>query len=425
MRLVDKVVVTGSGAVCAAGASPEEILDAVRAGRSAIAPIKQWDTTGWPCRLAAEIPDFNPRAMVDDRKLHKLIRRTDLVGLYAAGKAIERAGIVEHRATLDNAAAATYSDRTGVYVGSGGGNYENQYDYFPLLTAAKSELPAFGRELSDNVNPMWLLRTLPNNVLGHIGIKHRLKGANACITNHSVGGTLAVIEALEALRTGEADRAVAVGHETPIEPQMVLYYQRLGLIASESLYPFDVRHDGSVFGEGAAALVLETESSAKARNAKVIGEVLGGGYACEALGLAAIRDDGDGLVRAIRQALDDAGIAAADVGMIVAHANGTPQSDRSEAEALRTVFGASMPPVTGFKWAIGHTIAAAGIIESVIAFAALARNEVPGIANLIEIDPECAGVSASSAAQRPKSDLALVLCRGFAGTDAALVIRGR
>ena len=424
MRLVDRIVVTGSGAVCAAGMTPEAIHDAVRAGRSAIAPIKHWDTTGWPCRVAAEIPDFNPRAMVEDRKLHKLIRRTDLVGLYAAGKAIERAGIVEHRATLDDAAAATYSDRTGVYVGSGGGNYENQYDYFPLLSASKGELPAFGRELSDTVNPMWLLRTLPNNVLGHIGIRHGLKGANACITNHSVGGMLAVIEALEALRTGEADRAVAVGHETPIEPQMILYYQRLGLLASDTLYPFDVRHDGSLFGEGAGALVLETEASAKARNATVFGEVLGGGFACEALGLAAIRDDGDGLVRAIRQALDDAGIAAADVGMIVAHANGTPQSDRSEAEALRTVFGASMPPVTGFKWAIGHTIAAAGIVESVIAFAALARNEVPGIANLVEVDPACAGIAASSAAQRPTSDVALVLSRGFAGTDAALLIRG-
>ncbi len=338
MTRADKVVVTGSGAVCAAGMSPDAILDSVRAGRSAIAPIRQWDTTGWPCRIAAEIPDFNPRALVEDRKLHKLIRRTDLLGLYAAGRAIDRAGIVAHRDALDGEAAAIYSDRTGVYVGSGGGNYENQYEYFPLLTAAKDELPAFGRELSDNVNPMWLLRTLPNNVLGHIGIRHRLKGANACITNHSVGGTLAVIEALEALRTGEADRAVAVGHETPIEPQMVLYYQRMGLLASGTLYPFDERHDGSLFGEGAAALVLETEASAKARNASVQGEVLGGGYACEALGLAAIRDDGDGLARAIRQALDDAGIAAAGVGMIVAHANGTPQSDRSEAAAIRTRF---------------------------------------------------------------------------------------
>src|SRR4030095_8322224 len=145
------------------------------------------DTTQWPCRVAGEIANFNPRALVDDRKLHKLIRRTDLLGLYAAGKAIERSGVVTHRRTLDDAAAGVYSDRTGVYVGSGGGNYENQYDYFPLMTAAKDELQAFGRELSDNVNPMWLLRTLPNNVLGHIGIRHGLKGGQALTTHQRLG----------------------------------------------------------------------------------------------------------------------------------------------------------------------------------------------------------------------------------------------
>ena len=111
------VVVTGSGAVCAAGMTPDEMLDAILAGRSSIGPIARWDTTGWPCRIAAEIADFNPRALVDDRKLHKLIRRTDLVGLYAAGRAIERSGIVAHRDALAPGDAAVYSDRTGVYVG--------------------------------------------------------------------------------------------------------------------------------------------------------------------------------------------------------------------------------------------------------------------------------------------------------------------
>ncbi len=418
-----RVVVTGTGAVCGAGTSPEQILDAIVAGRSAIAPIAQWDTTGWPCRIAAEIADFNPRALVDDRKLHKLIRRTDLVGLYAAGRAIDGSGIVAHRGALEAGAAAAYSDRSGVYVGSGGGNYENQYDYFPLFAAAGGELPAFGRELASTVNPMWLLRTLPNNVLGHIGIKHGLKGPNACITNHSVGGTLAVIEAFEALRTGEADRAVAVGHETPIEPQMLLYYHRLGLLASEALRPFDARHDGSLFGEGAGALLLETEASAAQRNAPVLGEILGGGYACEAQGLITIRDDGDGLARAVGQALDGAQLAPADVGMVVAHGNGTPQSDTSEAAAIRRVFGATPPPVTAFKWAIGHTIAAAGILETALALAALARGTVPGVANLARLDPACAGVPVSAAAQKPRSKVALILCRGFAGTNAALVVR--
>ena len=417
------VVITGSGAVCAAGMTPDEMLDAILAGRSSIGPIARWDTTGWPCRVAAEIADFNPRALVADRKLHKLIRRTDLVGLYAAGRAIERSGIVGHRDALLPDDAAVYSDRTGVYVGSGGGNYENQYDYFPLFAAAGGELPAFGRELANTVNPMWLLRTLPNNVLGHIGIKHGLKGPNACITNHSCGGTLAIIEAFEALRHGEADRAVAVGHETPIEPQMVLYYQRLGLLAPEMLRPFDARHDGSLFGEGAGALVLETVGSARARNATVLGEVLGGGHACEAEGLAAIRDDGDGLARAIDEALRDAKLDRAAVGMIVAHGNGTPQSDVSEAAAIRRVFGAASPPVTAFKWAIGHTIAAAGILEATLALAALARNTVPGIASLATLDPACAGLSVSTGARAPRSRVALILCRGFAGTNAALVVR--
>ncbi len=274
------------------------------------------------------------------------------------------------------------------------------------MTVAEENLPAFGRELSSTVNPMWLLRTLPNNVLGHIGIRHGFKGANACITNHSIGGTLAVIEAMEALRTGEADRALAVGHDAPIEPQMVLYYHDVGLLAKDTIRPFDARRDGSLFGEGAAALVLETEASARQRNAAMLGEVLGGGSATEAQGLLAIRDDGDGLARAIETALDDAGLRAADVGMIVAHGNGTRQSDASEAAAIRRVFGAGAPPVTAFKWAFGHLIAAAGIIEAVL------RPGEPAAAHRTRhrdlravADPDCAGVprlapSRSFAAQR-------------------------
>jgi 3-oxoacyl-[acyl-carrier-protein] synthase-1 len=274
---------------------------------------------------------------------------------------------------------------------------------------------------------MWLLRTLPNNVLCHVGIKYNLKGSNACITNHSAGGTLAVIEAAEALRQGEADRAVAVGHDAPIEPQLVLYYHQCGLLASDTVRPFDVARSGSVFGEGSGAFALETERAAADRNATVLGEVLGGGYATEAIGLLAIRDDGDGLARAIAGALDDAGLAPGDVGMIVAHGNGTLQSDASEAAAIRTCFGTgeNAPPVTAFKWAIGHLIAAAGIVEAVIALAALRARIVPGVATLTSLDPNCAGLRVSKAAQVPRSNVALILCRGFAGTNAALLVGAR
>jgi 3-oxoacyl-[acyl-carrier-protein] synthase-1 len=418
-----RVLVTGSGAVCSGGKRPGDILAAICAGGVSIAPITQWDVSRWPTRLAGEVADFNPREMVDDRKLHKLIRRTDLFGLYAAGRAIDDSGLAAHRDALASADAAAFCDRTGVYVGSGSGNFQNQYDYFPLLTASHDDLPAFGRELANNVNPMWLLRSLPNNVLGHIGIKYGLKGSNACITNHSCSGSLAVIEGLEALRTGEADRVIAVGHDAPIEPQMVLYYHRLGLIATDTLRPFDAQRDGSIFGEGAGALVLELESSASARGAAVLGEVLGGGYVSEATGLLAIRDDGDGLARAIDAALADAGLRAADVGMIVAHGNGTRPSDASEAAAIRRMFGEAPPPVTAFKWSFGHLIAAAGILETTLALAALKDRVTPGVATLRVLDPECAGLPVMTAAQAPRSDVALILCRGFGATNAALLVR--
>jgi 3-oxoacyl-[acyl-carrier-protein] synthase I len=420
-----RVLITGTGAVCGSGMSPAAILDEVQAGRSAIAPIQQWDTTGWPVTVAAEMPDFNPRALVDDRKLHKLIRRTDMFGLYAASQAIDAAAFISARDALGPAAAGMFSDRSGLYVGSGGGAYNTQYEYFPLMSETGGDLVGFGRELASVVNPMWLLRTLPNNVLCHVGIKYNLKGTNACITNHSCGGTLAVIEGMEALRQGEADRVVAVGHDALIEPQMVLYYHQCGLLAKDTIRPFDVARSGSVFGEGAGALALETEAAASQRNAVVLGEVLGGGYAGEAQGLLAIRDDGDGLARAIEQALADAQLRPADIGMVVAHGNGTPQSDASEAAALRRIFGTGgdTPPVTAFKWAIGHLIAAAGIIETVLALTALRQGVVPAIATLAHADPQCAGIRISATAQKPRAGTALILCRGFAGTNAALIVR--
>ena len=206
---------------------------------------------------------------------------------------------------------------------------------------------------------------------------------------------------------------------------MVLYYHQCGLLAPETLRPFDAERRGSVFGEGAGALALETEDAATRRGATVLGEVLGGGYAAEGEGLLAIRDDGDGLGRAIAQVLDTAGLAPKDVGMIVAHGNGTPQSDASEAKALRAIFGHAdaAPPVTAFKWAIGHLIAAAGITETVLALTALRERVVPGIATLTSLDPDCTSLRVSSAPQTPRSDTALILCRGFAGTNAALIIR--
>jgi 3-oxoacyl-(acyl-carrier-protein) synthase len=418
-----RVVITGTGAICGSGRSAAEIIDSALEGRSAIAEIESFDTAAWPRRHAAEVKDYDASKLTGDRKLLKLIRRSDVFGLHSAAQAIEEAGFARYRETLDEDANVAFGEATGCYVGSGGGAFNVNYEYFPLMAQAGGDLQAFGRDLSSTVNPMWLLRALPNNVLCHAGIRHGLKGPNGCITNHTTSGLLAVIEGAQTIRDGEAERVVAAGHDAPIEPQQILYYHRCGLMAQRAIKPFDASRDGSLLGEGAGALVLETEGSARARDAKIIGDYLGGGDASEALGLLALGEGGEGPARAIRLALDDAGLAASDVGMIVAHANGTPLSDASEAAALRAVFGGTTPPVTGFKWATGHPLAASGILDLTLGLEVARRGVVPGIATLDTLDPACAGVSARKSPQDPKSDVVLVLCRGFGSTNAAVLVR--
>lgn len=418
-----RVAITGTGAVCGAGLGADTIWDAVRDGRSAIKEINSWDASRWPARWAAEVSGVDNRALVEDRKLHKLITRTDLFGLYAAGAAIQMSSIATHRETLAAEAVSQFNDRSGVFVGSGGGNYRSNYDFFPLLTAAGGDIHKFGRELGENVNPMWLLKILPNNVVCHVGIRHSFKGTNACITNQCVGGVSAVAEAAAALRAGEADRAVAVGHDTPCEPETVFYYDRLGLMSPDTLRPFDRERSGTVFGEGAAAVLLETIADAEARQATILGEFLGSGCTTEATGILDVRPDGDGLRRAIELGLADAGVAADAVGMIVAHGNGTRASDASEVQALRFVFGDNLPPVTGFKWAFGHLIAASGTLDLVLALNALKHGIVPGVPTLNSLEPEFGSFPVGRAPQRPRSDIALVLCRGFGGMNVALVVR--
>jgi 3-oxoacyl-[acyl-carrier-protein] synthase-1 len=270
---------------------------------------------------------------------------------------------------------------------------------------------------------MWLLRNLPNNVLCHIGIRHNLRGVNACITQQCVGGALAVAEAAAALRAGEADRAVAVGHDTPLEPETVLHYHRLGLMSELALRPFDAARSGTIFGEGAAAVVLETSTQARSRQAKILGEFLGSGCATEAAGVVEVRADGEGLARAIQLALDDASISADSVGFIVAHGNGTRASDASEAAAIHRVFGSNPPPVTAFKWAFGHLIAASGTLDLVMALSALKSGIVPEVATFRTSDPDLHPLRLSANPQKPRSNVALVLSRGFAAMNIALLVR--
>ena len=177
-----------------------------------------------------------------------------------------------------------------------------------------------------------------------------------------------------------------------------------------------------MLGEGAGALVLETRTAAEGREATIYGEVLGSSVVSEAGGILSVREDGDGVNRAIRLALEESGKSPDEIGMISGHANGSQVSDASEARAFVDVFGPSGPPVTGFKWSLGHTIAASGVIESILTLLCLAESRVPGVATLEELSPDCEGVNVSAAEQKTRSSVGVVVSRAFAGLNSCIVL---
>jgi len=414
------VVITGYGCLTASGADTEATWRAVLAGESGIRQAETWDSSGWPYRLAGEIKAYSPRELVADRKLLKFITRQDVIGLNAVTQAVAHSKIIEHRDGL--ADPTSFNDRTGVFVGSPATKYRSQHAYLSPLAKAEGDPREFGAHAMEDVHPMWLLRALPNNVLAYAGIQYGFKGANANVTAHGISGSQAIAEACRYLRDGAIDRAIVVGYDSASELEALPYYASVGLLSSRGLRPFDRNRDGTVLGEGAGSLILETRDEAERRGAKIYGEVLGSSVVSEAEGVLSVREDGAGVSRAIRSALEDSEKSPDEIGMISAHANGTRVSDASEARAFVDVFGASSIPVTGFKWSLGHTVAASGVIESILTLLCLADGLVPGIATLEELSPDCEGVNVSTAKQKSRSSVGIVVSRAFAGLNSCIVL---
>jgi len=416
----------GAGRCRSTWPCPTHLVSAVQiavwffAARSGIREAESWDSSGWPYRLAGEIKDYSPRELIADRKLLKFITRQDVIGLNAVSQAVDHSGIIQHRDGLVD--PASFNDRTGVFVGSPATKYRYQHDYLSPLANAAGDSRAFGECAMDEVHPMWLLRTLPNNVLAYIGIQYGFKGANANVTAHGVSGAQAIAEACRYLRDGAIDRAIVVGYDSASELEALPYYASAGLLSSRGLKPFDRSRDGTVLGEGAGALFLETRASAESRGAKIFGKVLGSSVVSEAEGVLSVREDGRGVSQAIRLALKDSGKSPDEIGMISAHANGTKVSDASEARAFVDIFGTSGIPVTGFKWSLGHTIAASGAIESILALRCLADGRVPGIPTLEELSPDCEALNVSPSEQKPRSTVGIVVSRAFAGLNSCIVL---
>ncbi|WP_454783043.1 beta-ketoacyl-[acyl-carrier-protein] synthase family protein [Legionella sp. WA2022007384] len=418
----NRVFITGRSVLTASGATADATWDSILSGKSGIAEITQWDLSQWSHRLGGELKEFNPAKMLPDRKLMKVISRQDVMGINAAVQAIEHSQMIAYRDTLED--PNSFNEQTAVFVGSPGNKYFQQYDFLPLLAKTHGNMQQFAQHLFETVHPMWLLRILPNNVLAYTGITYEFKGPNHNVTNHAVGGTQALLEAYHAIRTGQAERAVVVAYDMGIEPQALFYYDQLGVLSNQHLKPFDESHDGTILAEGAAALVLESEASMRARSATGYGEIIGGLSTSEAEGLFSLDTSGQKLTELMQRTLDLVKLSSNDLGFIVAHGNGNSKSDYSESQAIQNVFAEEEIPVTAFKWSMGHTLCASGLIDAVMTTYALSSKCVPGIANLQNIASSCDGLFVSSEHKTLKrKPYALTINRGFASMNACLVIK--
>ena len=417
-----RVFVTGLSALTACGQTLDETWDALLSGHSSIADIQHWDLSSWTHRLGGELKHFKPARMLPDKKLMKAISRQDVMGIHAAMKAIEHSGLLPYRETLSD--ASNFNDNTGVFVGSPGNKYYQQYDFLPLIAKTNGDMRAFAKQLFDEVHPMWLLRILPNNVLAYTGMVYGFKGINHNVTNHAVGGKQALLEAYHAIRSGQADRAVVVAYDVGTEPQALFYYEKLGVISAQHLKPFDIAHDGTVLAEGAAALVLESEDVARTRDATCYAEVSGGLSTTECQRLFSVEDDGASLATLMSNLLEQQQLTPDDIALLVAHGNGNEKSDNTEAMAIQKTFSDKVP-VTAFKWAMGHTLCASGVLDTVLAIYALKHRCIPGIATLDTLSPACNGINATRETRVLESNQrhALVVNRGFSSMNTAMVLK--
>ena len=420
-----RVFITGLGALTACGNSVQDTWQAICAGRHGIGEITQWDLSSWQYRLGGELKNFQPAKLLPDRKLMKVISRQDAMGIITAIQAVNDSGIIDFRLTLSTPAAhANFNEQTAIYVGSPGNKYMQQYDFLPLVASSQGNMRAFANNLFDIVHPMWLLRILPNNVLAYTGITYGFKGVNHNFTNHAVGGTQALIEAYQAIKTGQAQRAVVVAYDVGIEPQALFYYEKLGIISPRHLKPFDQEHDGTILAEGAAAVVLESEESMVQRAGKPYAEIAGGMTASECSGLFSIAADGGALAALLTRTLDNLVILPQEIDLVVTHGNGNSKSDLSEAAAIAAVFKMQPVPVTAFKWAMGHTITAAGILDLIFTVLALRNYCVPGIVNLQNAAAGCDYLNISAKNRvLASNNMAILINRGFASMNACLVIK--
>ena len=411
-RLPDeqRVVVTGLGAVCPLGNDVATAWRAMVDGRSGVGRITKFDASAFENDIVAEVRDFHPEEVIPSKDLRRMAVPAQYA-VVAAQEAVADAGLVIN---------ASNAAEVGVVFGSAGGGYH-------LILEQER---AFRERGPRRVSPFLISHMLPDSASGHIAIMLGPQGPNFCPASACATGTTAVGEAMETVRRGDARAVIAGGTDEPILPVLVAGFQALRALASEpdpakACKPFDARRNGFVVGEGAAALVLESLASAKARGARCYAEVIGYGSSNDAHDMEASHESARGPVLAMRLAIRKAGIPLDEVDYINAHGTGTPLNDRVETAAIKQVFGehAYDLAVGSTKSMVGHLMGGAGAIEALATVKAIHEGIIPPTINYEVPDPDCDLDYVPNVARRAEVRAALSNSVGLGGHNATVVFR--
>jgi 3-oxoacyl-[acyl-carrier-protein] synthase II len=404
-----RVVITGIGLVTAAGESTEDTWRSVLDGRSAVTRVSGFDPEPFDSQIAAEIKDFDATSFVNGKDA----RRADPVVQYAASCASQCLDSVD----LD----ALDRNRIGVVIGSGVGG----------LTTFETQHQLKLKRGPGRVSPFFIPFMISDMPAGYVSITHGLKGPNYATVSACASGANAVADAYLLIKAGITDAMVAGGTEAAVTPMSLAGFSALKALScrndepEKASRPFDRDRDGFVLGEGAAVMLVEELEHAKQRGAKILAEVAGIGLSGDAHHITAPAPDGEGAVRSMAAALDDAGMKPENVDYINAHGTSTQLNDASETAAIKSVFGdhAYQLAVSSTKSMIGHLLGAAAAVELAFCVLAIRDNRIPPTINLDNPDPACDLDYVPHHARDQKVDAALSNAFGFGGHNVSILVK--
>lgn len=411
-----RVVITGMGAISAAGAGVTALWDSLQTGKTCLSALPEEEQEKFGIHVAGRIPGYDPVELGFSKK--ELRRYSPFVqyAILAADEAMQQSGI-----QMENEDATRFACVFGSGIGG--------------LKIFEHESVVLNTKGPKKVAPLFIPIMISNMAAGNLSIRYGLRGACTATITACATGTHCIGEAFRLIRFGYADCALAGGTEEGTSAMALAGFNNLGALSRETNVeqasrPFDVNRNGFVAAEGSGAMVLESLEHALNRGATILGEVVGFGSTGDGYHMTAPEPHGEGIRRAMMQALEEGGFTVADIGHVNAHGTSTQVNDKTESVAIHelcTMAGltddfASSIPVTSVKGALGHSLGGAGAIEAIVTALSVTKGVVTPTAGFAEADPECAVNVANTLREVPNQKVALSNSLGFGGHNGSLAI---